>query len=717
MKANFQDLTEIQMTYNFSLFPLPDHSKIPKIKWKEAASPSVEFIDEQIQTIGLVAGRGRFHNLFVIDFDKQGEDLKAARDIIVGEYNLPENTLTVNTPRGGCHLYYLIPDEQEPLTQSVSKLLNGVDTRGEGGYVVAPGSVVEKKDGTLATYNVDGDIEIAMISQKSYQLLKTILDKGHYEKKKASETSFDQTVIEERINSYLSNIPHGSIGEGKRNNDLLKMALKFRDFGGDDPTIEFGINWCNQHLCSSPLGPDEIGALLYSVKNSDWENERGCEYKIKEQCEIPIAKKEVNQTPMPELWGLPLEIYNHIIKRSVIPSPILAMGSTIAIVAAVASQARVFVRCGPFATYPNLYTLNLAPTGSGKDDPQKALSQLAYMLDLNGSGDYRSDASLINSFYKKVKDKDGQKTVVNEKNITRLDILPECSGLFKRMSDPKQTHMGSINQTFCELFTVGDQDYYPPRYSQDLERPPILGPSFNFHGISQPESMADCFSSESFYSGLAGRMLIFSQNKPGEFRKDIFSGGYNKRDFENIIVKIEALRRYFDDSSLPRTDRKWYNMLPPVDSTQYNIFTDLYSEILKEYQDKITQSQLSWEKAIYSRASMMIMRIALGLAVFDKKPHIEIKEIIFARQLFEHLIFENRALYERASFTTQSEKDMEDLFLRIKRGCQKNNGKVYLSYLRNKSKKISSSGRFDKLLNELEKAGRIVIQDLITYIL
>lgn len=66
------------------------------------------------------------NNLFVVDLDPDYE--------LTGE--LPE-TYTVCTPRGGLHLYY---EGSGPT--SASKLGRHVDTRGEGGYVLLPPSMV-----------------------------------------------------------------------------------------------------------------------------------------------------------------------------------------------------------------------------------------------------------------------------------------------------------------------------------------------------------------------------------------------------------------------------------------------------------------------------------------------------------------------------------------------------------------------------------------------
>ena len=63
------------------------------------------------------------------------------------------NTLTVSTPSGGLHLYFNYsskkPDDAEKVRQYLRNKTGfrgkGIDVRSEGGYIVAPPSVVSKK--------------------------------------------------------------------------------------------------------------------------------------------------------------------------------------------------------------------------------------------------------------------------------------------------------------------------------------------------------------------------------------------------------------------------------------------------------------------------------------------------------------------------------------------------------------------------------------------
>lgn len=66
---------------------------------------------------------------------------------------LPFETFTVRTRRGGTHLYFAAPDGPQ-LGNTEGDKGNGlgwlIDTRANGGYVLGPGSYVDRPDGTGA---------------------------------------------------------------------------------------------------------------------------------------------------------------------------------------------------------------------------------------------------------------------------------------------------------------------------------------------------------------------------------------------------------------------------------------------------------------------------------------------------------------------------------------------------------------------------------------
>lgn len=87
------------------------------------------------------ANRGvRTDGFLVVDVDRR-EDKNGVAELakLTAAYGALPRTRTVRTPSGGLHLYYALPTGSK-VRCSASKLAPGVDVRGDGGYVVAPGS-------------------------------------------------------------------------------------------------------------------------------------------------------------------------------------------------------------------------------------------------------------------------------------------------------------------------------------------------------------------------------------------------------------------------------------------------------------------------------------------------------------------------------------------------------------------------------------------------
>lgn len=110
--------------------------KHPAVRWAEEHYPSgTKRLGEA--GIGLATG-SRSGGVVVLDLDvSQGKNGIEALSELETVYGRLPPTLTVESPTGGRHLYLRTPR----LVRSTSNVLAaGVDVRGEGGYVVVPGS-------------------------------------------------------------------------------------------------------------------------------------------------------------------------------------------------------------------------------------------------------------------------------------------------------------------------------------------------------------------------------------------------------------------------------------------------------------------------------------------------------------------------------------------------------------------------------------------------
>lgn len=136
----------------FHLFPLIPNSKLPAISsWPLLATRDHDKIAKWSRkyegcNYGIFTGRyGGNGALLVVDVDSPGHGAgkkdggAALLQLELAGHEFPP-TLENATPTGGRHLVYTV---DSPVKQGVDVLGLGLDTRSHGGYVVAPGSVVD----------------------------------------------------------------------------------------------------------------------------------------------------------------------------------------------------------------------------------------------------------------------------------------------------------------------------------------------------------------------------------------------------------------------------------------------------------------------------------------------------------------------------------------------------------------------------------------------
>lgn len=211
-------LTEFQ-AYALSFFPLTDNRKTPRSSWEiyQHRRPDAREIGNWIylghQNYGIVTG-SISGNIIGIDLDPQ----KMEADLQEYAQRWPTGYI-VRTPTGGLHLVYRVADDIRIKTKA-DALGPGIDTRGEGGYLVAPGSTVTyiwkdaiKKnvpDGFTGTYEQIGGGEITPIPDELLGLLRErnlIIGQPRLRPDKNQLSRSYSDVTERQIAEMLSFIP------------------------------------------------------------------------------------------------------------------------------------------------------------------------------------------------------------------------------------------------------------------------------------------------------------------------------------------------------------------------------------------------------------------------------------------------------------------------------------------------------------------------------
>lgn len=175
----------------FKIFPLKPNTKGEQVleSWKYESTTNLNQIDywwnkNPNYNIGLVTGNG----LLVIDIDvKNGKD--GLQSIKKHGKGLP-TTAIIKTPSGGYHLYYHV---NKTISNRVN-LYDGIDIRGDGGYVLGIGSKTDK-----GIYMLYKDVPIANANEKVYEFIEQ-------QNKKEKYVENSQQVNEGGRNDYLFRI-------------------------------------------------------------------------------------------------------------------------------------------------------------------------------------------------------------------------------------------------------------------------------------------------------------------------------------------------------------------------------------------------------------------------------------------------------------------------------------------------------------------------------
>ncbi|MEY9403255.1 putative DNA primase/helicase [Bradyrhizobium japonicum] len=179
---------------------------------------------------------GKISNLVVVDVD--GEDGKKSLAELVKTYGRLPKTPKVKTGRG---VHYYFRAGRKPFGNSVGSLGAGVDIRGDGGYVVAPGSV--HRSGKFYRFLSGRDLDDIEIAKAPKWLMRS---RSNPENHNAEVKGKDDTDI------------------GSRNNSLTAIAGKLRRNGLSEAALLAALRAENKNLVP-PLGKEEVKTIARSV--------------------------------------------------------------------------------------------------------------------------------------------------------------------------------------------------------------------------------------------------------------------------------------------------------------------------------------------------------------------------------------------------------------------------------------------------------------------
>ena len=229
------------------VFPVKANSKIPLTSngFKDATTDlsQLEEWAEKFPDANIGIPTGGTSGFIVIDLDcKNGVDgIKEFASLCVNLGVVLPETYRVKTPSAGEHIY-LKSKYSGLIRNSAGVLAPGVDVRGEGGYVVAPGSMIDGKKYEV----IEGRIEsMAKLPKK----LRKVLQKKN-RKRHASATNGNGRTHYHR---------------GQRNELLFKDVCTLRATDKPNDKVRELAHRINADICVPPLDYAEVTKIVDSA--------------------------------------------------------------------------------------------------------------------------------------------------------------------------------------------------------------------------------------------------------------------------------------------------------------------------------------------------------------------------------------------------------------------------------------------------------------------
>lgn len=258
MAAEAKNMKEWALHYaemGLAVFPLACRDKVPAVvdgcKAATTERTTIErWWDKNPQyNIGIATGN-KSSGLVVIDLDvdknKGIDGYDVLRDWQNKHGKLPETWQSI-TGRGGYHYFY----KDAIVHSNRVGLYEGVDIRGEGGYIVAPPSV--HPNGNIYEWEQGPEeYEIAQVDNIVNDFLKGEKQRRDSEHK----TNFKVPEL---------------IPEGKRVDTIVRLIASLRTKGLDDDAIKAAVRVENEKRCNPPLKEKELEKAVFPALKRDWQ--------------------------------------------------------------------------------------------------------------------------------------------------------------------------------------------------------------------------------------------------------------------------------------------------------------------------------------------------------------------------------------------------------------------------------------------------------------
>lgn len=468
---------------------------------------------------------GTESKIWVLDIDgAQGEESLGA---LVAENGALPTTMESTTGRGR-HLIFKHTGEE--MKNSASKIGLKIDSRSDNGYIVAPPS--RHYSGAVYSMN-DSPLEYAPDWLETLVRAEKKREEKTYEIPREDLRPTDWTVADVRDMlaaidpdmDYMEWVRVGmALHEGgfsvvlwdewsKRGTkyqqgDCVKRWRGFKPGGGVsmgtlvEKAIESG--WERAAPDHDPIAAAYAARLHAAFLKKQQEKNKahtsesasvGAQPDFEIKPEQPVDVKIKFHDPM-NVPGLIGETVRWIVGTSIKPQPELALLHTIAALGAVFGRR---YKCqGRYDSRPNVYTVGIAGSGSGKEHSRKQLGVLMSQASLErflGAGRFVSDAGLLTSL---------------KKQPSQLMPIDEIGLVLQLMSDKKASgYTKNIATHLLTLYSSSGGIFNGGQYADEEKEPVVLKfPNLCIYGTTTKENYVKALTSDAITDGNLNRFIV-----------------------------------------------------------------------------------------------------------------------------------------------------------------------------------------------------------------
>lgn len=656
----------------------PVHSGGPKVKqpmpffrWKDQSSTNEVAIREWWRrwpdaAPALDLGKS---NLLVVDADRhdaEHDGVEAWATVLEEEGVSPDGIPIVGTPNNGSHWFF---KQDGSFGNGKGSLPRGVDVRGSGGYVVAPGAILA--DGRA--YEVFGDPAAApmmpgwlaeRISKKAAALQpatpSTIRSDRTVESASASlneiadllrfvpaDVGYDEWVqvlmavhaATGGSTSGLTLADNWSSGGSKyKAGEVAKKWRSFKSTGVNGATLaalarQYGADLSAIRISHLPEDREAIehgkkvaaglrGRQLIEHEDGTLSDpDTGEWYDLSPSVERAAGADEQYDLPDADLQvpGLVGEIADWICDRTTDPIRIHAIGAALSIVGTLVSR-KVFSEQRPTGTH--LYVGCIAPSGMGKQHPQDCIRLVLDEIAANGRLHTGWNVSLPAIAVSMAEH--GSRIMVADEFADKLMGLKHKNASVSTMA---------ISEGMRTLWGI-NTGTWTPDVSLNRGEVKVLRPAMGFYGASTVRDFSKSLNSKDITNGLFNRFLILPRF--GEVERNAEPNGILQLP-EGLKEKCRRLFNCVEPLQMTLACRG--DTAPTPILVPFSASAEAMNEENKAFQaDMMRASDEDEALGLYGRYAEMIKRVALVVACGRHFANvamtsIEGEDMAFARRL------------------------------------------------------------------------------------